>query len=718
MYSITTKRMLEVCFSTHPNIQYRTYFLNEKLLGGDKSMAANEMQVQKSEWRKKSWSIPDLLGGKQEYFSLVKQLVELVGVTPVSDMDVVPSLKEISTPRLWREYAPFLKGVGLVGNRAGVLQLTEIGIAFKNDLTPRHLANIMQSRFRLFGETLEYLVLESGTVQEVNSKLCESYKLNWVNCSNTRKRMDWLEVLGLIEDVGNRKWKATEDGREVLKTWHLVTPALLESFEIISKEFTITPPPSEIEVLLHNLYETPELHKKRSTYNIWVPSPNRIDNLRVITQFALERVTRAELFQFIETEFNLKTSSAESMLPFLKASGLIEEIGRNIYIATSAAKAWCETGDDLDFVRILHAHMRFVGEMVKAAEKDIMRNELYTLARGYGLNMEKTRWIAGFLLEAGLLEEPRYLHLKATPLGKCFVCELPLIDESLYKEKQEADAVDVKVDSDDAQVDQTEQIFKRLHLAAIDPMAEGKGAGVAFEEAIADIFRFMGFDAKRIGGPGDTDVIVRWKNDNGESMIGIIDGKAKSGGTVSHNDISDVAIDTHKEKNNADFVAIIGPGFSGDTIRNHARKKGFALIIDTELIEIARMSSELGLSVQELSLIFEVPEGLSRLAEIMSARQREMDIIALVVSVFGKKQEMLRGLSARDMYLLLLETDTSPSMEELLNIFEILSQKEIGMLSQIKKAPSAENIIYELKNERGTVNRLRALASAIEKGSK
>ena len=26
MYFITTKRMLEVCFSAHPNIQYRTYF--------------------------------------------------------------------------------------------------------------------------------------------------------------------------------------------------------------------------------------------------------------------------------------------------------------------------------------------------------------------------------------------------------------------------------------------------------------------------------------------------------------------------------------------------------------------------------------------------------------------------------------------------------------------------------------------------------------------
>ena len=27
MYFITTKRMLEVCFSAHPNIQYRTLIL-------------------------------------------------------------------------------------------------------------------------------------------------------------------------------------------------------------------------------------------------------------------------------------------------------------------------------------------------------------------------------------------------------------------------------------------------------------------------------------------------------------------------------------------------------------------------------------------------------------------------------------------------------------------------------------------------------------------
>ena len=31
MYFITTKRMLEVCFSVHPNIQYRTFFIYCKI---------------------------------------------------------------------------------------------------------------------------------------------------------------------------------------------------------------------------------------------------------------------------------------------------------------------------------------------------------------------------------------------------------------------------------------------------------------------------------------------------------------------------------------------------------------------------------------------------------------------------------------------------------------------------------------------------------------
>lgn len=679
-------------------------------------MSLTDIQFQKSEWRKKSWSIPDLLGGKQEYFSLVKQLVELLRLGGVVDIDTQPELQGVSTPKLWREYAPFLKSLGLVSNRAGNLYLTDTGIAFCNDLTKRHLADLMQNKFRLFGEVLEILAVEPGTVQEIDAKICKNYHLDWANCSNTRKRLDWLEVLELIQGIGNRKWQVTEEGYSALKSWRLVSPDIIASFESVTNDISISEPPHEIAILLQRLEEMPELHKKRSTYNIWVPSPNRIDNLRVLTQFALERVSRVDLFQFVENEFNLKKSSVESMLPFLKASGIVEEVGRNIYIATPAAKAWCETGDDLDFVRILHAHMRFVGEMIKVAENDTVRNDLYAQAKVYGLNTEKARWIAGFLLEAGLLEEPQYLHLRATSLGKCFVAGLPLEEVSACETTEEIIEDNNCIDISNMLTDKNEQIFEQLHTASIDPSAEGKTSGVAFEEAIANVFNFMGFDAKRIGGSGDTDVIVRWKDNEGKNIIAIVDGKSKSSGSVSHSDISDVAIDTHKEKNNAEYVAIIGPGFSGDTIRNHARKKGFALITDAELIEIARMSCSLGLSLQEIALIFQVPDGLSRLEELIAARQREMDIITYVVSMFEKEQDMLGSLSARDMYLLLRNTEVSPSLEELLDVFETLSQSDIGVLNPVKKVSSPENITYMLKNERRTVNRLRALAFAIEKG--
>ena len=58
-------------------------------------------------------------------------------------------------------------------------------------------------------------------------------------------------------------------------------------------------------------------------------------------------------------------------------------------------------------------------------------------------------------------------------------------------------------------------------------------------------------------------------------------------------------------------MAIVGPGFSDGTIRTHARKKGFSLVTENQLTEIARASKELGLNLQEIALTFQVPDGLS-----------------------------------------------------------------------------------------------------------
>lgn len=676
-----------------------------------------DIQKHKSEWKRKGWSIPELRGGKQEWFNIVTELIKKIAITPITDMDFSPELESTNTSYTWRTYAPFLKGVGLVINHLGILTLSDIGKGFSKNPSKWQLACLLHDKYRLVGEVLGILISVPKTIEDIDKELCREYSLDWTNLSNTRRRLDWLEVLGLIEGVGNRKLAVTEEGKRALEEWDILTPDVIDMEVSNPSEINITPPPAEILELLSKLNSDPSLHNKRNTYHVWVPSPNRIENLRTIVQFAFERVTRSELFNFIEKEFNVKKSSVESMMPFLKADGLIEEVGRNIYMATVPAKAWCESGNDLNFIRIIHAHRHFVGEMIMYADQAVTRNDVYAQAKKFGINTEKARWIIGFLLEAGLLEETQYLHIKATPLGARFVLELPLMEMHLESPTIHEDYIEKNTEKEFLTDVMTEdKIFEELKTSARDPMAKGKASGVAFEESIAEIFNHMGFKAKRIGGAGNTDVVVRWKNNDGETITAIVDGKSKSVGTVSHGDISDVAIETHKEKNGAEFVAIIGPGFSGDTLKNHARKKGFALITDIELIDIAKSSQILGLSSAEISLIFKVPNGLAQFTELIANKQREQDIISLVVSTFKQEQDAMESLSARDLYFLLRGTEISPSLEELIAVFKILSKDEIGILTQIKKASATENTTFALCGEKYCVNRLRALANSIEKG--
>ena len=323
--------------------------------------------------------------------------------------------------------------------------------------------------------------------------------------------MDWLEVLNLIEDVGSNKWVATSTGKSLLEDWCIITPQTLEMFDSNLENIKINEPPKEIAALIQELYDSPELHLKRKTYNLWVPSPNKIDNLRTIIQASLKPISREDFFYFIEQTFSLKTSSVESMLPFLKASGLLEEIRRKVYCATSAAKAWVNTNNDLDFIRILHVHMQFVGEIIIAAEKKTERNTIYSQATLYGLNQEKARWITGFLLEAGLLYEPQYLHLKATPTGLHFASTLPLAKKKTGIDKSTKSQI--ANNNMTASSEELNQIIKRLTDSSKNPTAEGKQPGVAFEESIASIFHFMGFDSQKIGGSGDTVVTVRWQDE-------------------------------------------------------------------------------------------------------------------------------------------------------------------------------------------------------------
>ena len=669
-----------------------------------------EIKKQVVEWKSKTWAIPELRGKKQIWYQLVSELVTLIRDNTVYDLKEIPELSFSTDQWCWKDYLPFLRGVGLVWNQAETLKLTKDGIKFSQEPTKRLLADQIQKNYRLFGEILYLLLAEPLSGSEIDKQLCTEYCLDWKNLSNTRRRLEWLEILGMIQAMGNYKWSVTEEGKKALEKWCIVRPESLALYQSRNTEVVIEPAPREIEKELCELRTKSELQQQRCTYNMSAPGPNYIDNLRKIVRFSKDKVSKAELFQFIKSEYGLGESSAETMLPFLKAGGLLEERERGTYCATKMSKAWEKTGNQLDFIRIIHLRMRFVGEVLYFAREEITRNKLYKISQQYGFNVEKTRWICKFLMEAGLLEETRYLHLKTTVKGNAFEKTLPLniLNESSVSEKSFVAPIDTSLDAE------IKDKWKQLNAAATNPNAGGKIQGAELEEQVADLFRDIGFEAARIGGPGDTDVILRWEDE--KERVAIVDTKSKSSGQVSHGDISEIALEAHKEKNRADYVVVIGPGFAGNTIKNFAQKKGYALITIQQLTEIADSAERVGLTLQEIAVAFQGLDGMQHLNEIIERRTRELDVISMIVQQFKDKQEVFGSLSPRDIFWQLEKEGRKIDVNELIAGFQILVNEQIEVLQKVEESRKPEDMRYRLYKVNSAVNRMKALAKAVENG--
>lgn len=686
--------------------------------------SAPSLAQQRNVWLSQAASPPSLQCGKDEMFPSTLELLREIAEGKAIDLDAAPTLPDVKVSRKWRQYLPALRAMGVVENRRGVPQLTPDGDALLADGSRSRLATLLAGRVRLFAEALGLLVNESLTVEEVNTELVNAYNLDWASLSNTRQRLTWLEVLGLIEWLGKGKLTATSAGRALFETWETVTPAAV-AFEDAAEVANFPDAPIEVAALLEQLSSSASAQEARNTYNIWVPSPNsdpsKIENMRTSIAAAAEPIEKDELLTFIAKRFGLKRSSVDSMLPFMRAGGFLQEVRRGVFVATPAAKAWLRSGSDIDFIRILHGNMRFIGELIRAARENVARSDVYHEGLRYGMNKEKIRWLIAFMIEAGLLIETSWSSVQATPTGRRFVETLPLADPLTSVEAQPGtnteDLTDVlRAQGTHEELSAAANIAEQLLRTANDPSADGKGAGVAFETSIETAFKHLGFQAQRISGSGNTDVLVQWYDQKQALRTAIIDAKSTSSGHIAHSNVSDVAISAHKDKHSADFVAIVASSFAGDTIRDMALKKDWALVTAAELGEVVIAADSIGLRPADVGVLFEAPDGLSRVANLIDSRQREMDLVSLVVSRLKDEMENEEPVSPRDISLIERRSELAPSIDELISTFSLLIRLEADIVRVVDATPDAKHETYQIGDIRPAANRLRAVAAAIERG--
>jgi hypothetical protein len=161
----------------------------------------------------------------------------------------------------------------------------------------------------------------------------------------------------------------------------------------------------------------------------------------------------------------------------------------------------------------------------------------------------------------------------------------------------------------------------------------------AFEEALAEAFRVLGFDAVKIGGRGDTDIRVMAPLGK-HQYIAIVDAKSSRTGKVADTALHYPSLHDHREKNQADYVMVVAPSFTRGNTLTHAEREQVVLMEIESFLAILEMHEHTPLSLYTLRDMFTRP-GLYGAApdHLREAHEHAERLVALLPLIVQKIEQ-------------------------------------------------------------------------------
>jgi hypothetical protein len=139
------------------------------------------------------------------------------------------------------------------------------------------------------------------------------------------------------------------------------------------------------------------------------------------------------------------------------------------------------------------------------------------------------------------------------------------------------------------------------------------------ERAVAEAFRFLGYDAAWIGGPGKTDVLIQAPLGVRRYRV-IVDAKTSGRSRVSDQQIDWLSIKAHREKAEADYACVIGPEFAAGYLNTRAEEFKVTLLTVEELAELVQIHDTTPLTLTELRQLFDaIPSARTVLPQLRAA---------------------------------------------------------------------------------------------------
>lgn len=244
-----------------------------------------------------------------------------------------------------------------------------------------------------------------------------------------------------------------------------------------------------------------------------------------------------------------------------------------------------------------------------------------------------------------------------------------------------------------------------------------------FELALRDAFEFLGFEAKHIGGPSETDVLLVTHLGQ-DSYRAVLDAKSTRSGRVSDAQINWPVLDTHRKQRGADYAVVVGEDFSGGNLQRFAEEYRVTLIRTQTICEVLRLHSITPFGLIELRELFLEHSLSTRGLESLRRRHEECQRhwrlpLEIVEHVQAYNRHVPAGLlpKADSLHYIMmgkvingaLTPAEAPSLQDIQEALAFLSSSAVGILRRIPGSDDTYQLVMTPDTAR---RRLAALASA------
>ncbi|MGI5500842.1 restriction endonuclease [Lentzea sp. CA-135723] len=503
-------------------------------------------------------------------------------------------------------------------------------------------ARHLHANVKLFGELLAHIndQPEDGDFL----KLAQRFSLSWTSLDQIRRRLSWLQALGMLERWGHAKLVVTERGKEFLGEVELATPeSVAPDLDPGGDEVADLPEPQPFLATALDACCAEELAERKVLIG-YIPKgrkspgrpsqgaqPGMFDALRNFLDLIGSGASADEIFVKAEAAFGQKKSSFTQSMHTLRNMGVVDMVSFNRFGVPGDMGTILQSGNEVDFVRHLHLRFSFVGELLAAIDGNVSTSHLISVAKTkFGhkqMNDSEIRSRLAFLYEAGLVERIDWFRYRITANGRALVDELPL--EIPRQTAPDSSAEPAEPGSGDELP--TRSVLAEL-VTELRRCANVSDASTQFEQSVAKAFEYLGFDAQHLGGKGQTDVLLTVDLSASDRYRAIVDTKASASGVIGDNAVAFDAIKDHLKKHTAQYAAIVGPEFA-PRVKDWASNHRITLITVDELVSLLELHRTAPLTLPQLRVLFENPDDLTAVFDAYGAASFAVDILTRIVNV-------------------------------------------------------------------------------------